>query len=84
MGDMGDTFRAMDEATKAHRASMLAQADTEGWTRHTEYHFSRTFDGQRLEWWPSGGKAKWQGRMVYGHRKVNALIADLLKENDRG
>jgi hypothetical protein len=77
MGDMGDTFRAMDAATKAHRAEMLAKADTTGWTRHTEWHFSRYFGRDRMEWWPSGGKAKWRGKMVYGHRRVNDLIAKL-------
>lgn len=77
MGDMGEIFNAMKERTKAHRAEVLAKADTTGWTQHTPYHFSRVFNGERMEWWPSGGKAKWRGQMVYSHRKVNALIAKL-------
>lgn len=77
MGDMGDTFRVMKQQTKAHRARMLEQADLEGWARHTDYHFSRTFDGKRIDWWPSGGKAKYDGKMIYGHRKVNSLIERL-------
>ena len=82
MGDMGDTFNAMKEATKAHRAEMLSRADTSNWTKHTEYHFSRMFDGERIEWWPSGGKAKYKGRMVYGHKKVNALIERLKQQGE--
>ena len=77
MGDMGDTFNAMRAATKEHRARKLAEANTEGWTQHTPWHFSRTFNGERVDWWPSGGKAQHKGRMIYGHRKVNALIARL-------
>ena len=77
MGDMGDVFNAMKAQTKQHRADMLAKAETTGWTQHTEYHFSRTFGGDRMEWWPSGGKAKWRGKMIYGHRRVNDLIAKL-------
>lgn len=83
MGDMGDDFAAMKEQTKLHRASMLAKADTTGWKQHTPYHFSRSFNGERIEWWPSGGKAKWLGDMVYGHRRVNALIERLKAEEAR-
>ncbi len=80
MGDMGELFKAQREATKEHRAKMLAQADTAGWTQHTEYHFSRMFKGKRFDWWPSGGKAMYAGKMVYGHRRVNDLIARLKKD----
>jgi hypothetical protein len=72
---MGDIFNGMKATTQRHRADMLAKANTDGWTRHTEWHFSRTFGGKRMEWWPSGGKAKYGNRMVYGHRNVNDLIA---------
>lgn len=81
MGDMGELFNAMRDGTKAHRAKMLAGANTEGWQRHTEWHYSRMFNGKRMDWWPSGGKAQYDGRMVYGHRKVNALISKLQAHN---
>lgn len=83
MGDMGETFNAMKAATKEHRATMLDKADTEGWEALSPHHFRRVFGTTRIDWWPSGGKAMvWrngqkQGRMVYTHRKVNALIAQL-------
>lgn len=78
MGDMGELFNAQREATKLHRAEKLARANTEGWTRHTEWHFSRTFPGGgRVDWWPSTGKASHKGKMVYGHRKVAELIRKL-------
>jgi hypothetical protein len=81
MGDMGELFNAQRKATKQHRADMLAKADTTGWTRHTEWHYSRLHgpvrDAECVDWWPSGGKAKYKGRMVYGHRQVIALIARL-------
>ncbi len=88
MGDMGEVFEAMREATRQHRAEKLAQADTTGWHAHTEWHFSRRFGDTRVDWWPSGGKAqvhtKGSGkppRMVYGHRKVDQLIAKLKGES---
>lgn len=75
--DLGELFRAQREATRQHRADMLQKADTTGWTRHTEWHFSRYFGKERVDWWPSGGKAKHQMKMVYGHRRVAELIARL-------
>lgn len=80
MSDMGEMFSAMRGATQQHRREMLAKADTAGWHCHTEYHFSRVFDGERMDWWPSGGKAQFKGQMIYGHRRVNALIAKLKGE----
>ena len=77
MSDIGDMFREMREKTKEHRAKMLDQADTRGWTKHTEYHFSKTFNGERFDWWPSGGKARYMGRMIYGHRNVYSKIKKL-------
>lgn len=81
MGDMGEVFNAMKERTKAHRADMLSKADTKDWSMHTDYHYSRYFNGERMEWWPSGGKAKFKGKMIYGHVKVNKLIASLTTPN---
>jgi len=81
MGDMGELFNAQRAATKAHRAKMLAKANTEGWTKHASWHYSREFNGKRMDWWPSGGKAQYAGKMVYGHRQVNALISKLQAHN---
>ena len=78
MGDMGDDFRAMQARTKQHRAEMLDKADTTGWTQHTDYHYSHVFNGERMDWWPSSGKAIFRGKMVYTHVKVNKLIQKLL------
>ena len=81
MGDMGELFNAQKAATKQHRADMLAKADTRLWTQHTPYHFSRIFGpvraAERVDWWPSAGKAKHDGKMIYGHRRVAALIERL-------
>lgn len=74
---MGDTFREMTKQKKLHRANMLAKADTTGWTQHTEYHYSRIYNNNRIDWWPSSGKAQYKSKMIYGHNKVNKLIKDL-------
>ena len=39
------------------RALDKAQADDDGgWTKHTEYHWSRMLNGKRLDYWPSRKK----------------------------
>lgn len=83
MGDMGELFNAMKARTKEHRRTMLAKADTTGWTKHTDWHYSCQFSGDRVDWWPSGGKAQYRGRMVYGHRKVAALITRLTAAQEK-
>lgn len=64
---------AMKDHSKAKfdsdRASFMAQAkqrDDGGWTKHTEYHWSRMVDGQRLDYWPSRKKYRWKGKVVRG------------------
>jgi len=80
---MADVWAGHPQAVQEHRAKMLAQANTTGWTRHTDYHFSRVFDGVRVEWWPSGGKAKIGDCMVYGHRNVRRAFDKLGASNDQ-
>ena len=84
MGDMRELFNAQKAATKQHRRDMLAKANTARWTRHTEWHYSRLCGpvraAERVDWWPSAGKAMYEGKMIYGHAKVNALIERLFGE----
>lgn len=77
MGDVGEIFREVRKRTQAHRVRMLERANLEGWTRHTDYHYSMVIEGKRLEWWPSRGKARHDGEMIYGHRKVSERFAQL-------
>lgn len=81
MSDMVEFFHEWTEHKRKRREKMLTQANPDGWTQHTAYHWSRTIGGVRVEWWPSGGKAKVGDRMVYGHRKVAAAIDKMLRES---
>ena len=66
MGDMGDLFRDMREMVRERRENNLANADPTGWTVHTEHHWSRDLDGERLDYWPSRNKFRWKGRTMTG------------------
>ncbi len=53
----------------ADRKGFMADAvkkDDGNWTKHTEYHWSRTVDGHRLDYWPSRKKYQYKGRIKRG------------------
>lgn len=66
MGDMGDDFRALDAHHKKRKAKNLRNAKPEGWKKHTQYHWSRTLNGKRLDYWPSRNKFQYEGRVMCG------------------
>lgn len=80
MGDMGDLFRDWEEVKKQQRVENLEKAraaDLPGWTRHTEYHWSRMLNGQQLNWWPSTRKwsyGKKNGRPIIIHGAQEDLL----------
>lgn len=55
MGDMADTFNALKEHNKCQRAKRLQAASTEGWSKHTEYHWYRFVGDKKINYWPTTG-----------------------------
>jgi hypothetical protein len=54
----------------ADRARFLADAksvDDGGWTKHTEFHWSRSVNGERLDYWPSRKKFQYRGQVRRGN-----------------
>jgi len=83
MSDRDEIWDLMKEAAKekfdADRKRFLAKAkadDDGGWTKHTEYHWSRMVNGERLDYWPSRKKYQWRGKVRRGNvmRIVNAGV----------
>ena len=66
--DMG--WREFRESTRKKRRDQLDEAihdaDDGGWTKHTNWHWSRTVAGSRLDFWPSTRRWRWRGRTYYG------------------
>lgn len=69
------------DALKAHkkekfdndRARFLVNAqqqDDGGWVKHTEFHWSRTVAGKRLDYWPSRKKWQYEGRVQRGDVQI--------------
>ena len=63
---MDDIFKALRERDKERKARNLAAADSEGWTQHTDYHWSRKLNGKQLDYWPSRNKFMYKGRVMTG------------------
>ncbi len=66
MGDMREIFDYMKELNKERKERNLASASKEGWRLHTEYHWSRTLNGKRLDYWPSRNKFQYDGKVMCG------------------
>lgn len=73
MTDRDPVWDELKERSKtkfdADRARFLAQAAANndgGWTVHTDYHWSRTVNGKRLDYWPSRKKWQYEGRVMRG------------------
>jgi hypothetical protein len=55
------------EKFDADRKRHLANAfDDGGWVKHTPFHWSRTIDGDRLNYWPSRKKYQFKGKVRRG------------------
>ncbi len=57
------------EKFDADRKRFLADAvslDDGQWTKHTEFHWSRTVCGKRLDYWPSRKKFQYNGKVMRG------------------
>jgi hypothetical protein len=73
MMERDPVWDALKERSKqkfdADRARFMAKAqadDDGGWTKHTDWHWSRMVDGHRLDYWPSRKKFQYQGRVMRG------------------
>lgn len=77
MGDMREIYDAMKAHKKEKRAANLKEADTTGFVKHSDYHYSVTLKGSRLDWWPSTKRFRWQGK--YHHGDVHGFIRNRTK-----
>lgn len=51
------------------RARFMAEAvnaDDGAWTKHTQFHWSRTVRGRKLDYWPSRKKWQYLGKVKRG------------------
>lgn len=65
--ELSEMGRALRERRKERGQRNLAAADTTGWTQHTEFHWSRLFNGKRLDYWPSRNRFSYGGRVMTGN-----------------
>lgn len=71
MGDMAEDMNALKRSIKEKRANQLVEAQDfkHLFTIHTEYHWSTTLQGYRLDYWPSGRRWRWRNKTYYGKPK---------------
>jgi len=57
------------EKFDSDRKRFMEQAienDDGGWTKHTEFHWSRQVAGKKLDYWPSRKKWQYEGKVKRG------------------
>lgn len=66
MSDTKEDFEYLKQLNKERKKRNLESASRDGWHIHTEYHWSRTLNGKRLDYWPSGNKFQYGGKVMCG------------------
>lgn len=80
---MDDNFyNDFKEWDKLRKKKNLANAEKKsgGWIKHTEFHWSRTVAGKRLDYWPSRNKFMYDGRVMCGG--IEGFIKNMENKND--
>lgn len=54
------------DADRTRFKTEAEEMDDGGWTKHTEYHWSRYVNGERLDYWPSRKKYQFRGKVKRG------------------
>ncbi|MGP9819241.1 hypothetical protein ACTZWW_04430 [Salinarimonas sp. NSM] len=86
MGDIAEDWREFREHKRRRNREAgdrnMASADPTGWTQHTEYHWSRTYQGDRLDFWPSTMTFRFRGETHHGNANdfINAARDAGLRE----
>ena len=76
-------FKVKKRYDQAQRQKNLTDAEeklSDRWIVHTEYHWSTTLNGEKLNYWPSRNKFQYQGKILYGD--VHGFIRNREKNDD--
>ena len=64
--DLKACKKAKFDADRARFLDEAEAADDGGWTKHTQWHWSRMVNGHRLDYWPSRKKYQYQDEVKRG------------------
>ena len=60
--EISEMWKDRRQAIKQEKEDRLKQADLTGWTKHTDYHYSRLVCSRRMDYWPSTGLVMYKGK----------------------
>ena len=63
------------DADRQRFMEQAVQEDDGNWTKHTEWHWSQTINGKRIDYWPSRKKFMVDGKVKRGD--VTAAIRSM-------
>ncbi len=75
--------RERDRQKKELILSNLHQAGKSvGWTLHTEVHWQKTINGQKLDFWPTTKKAMWRGIVYPAIESIDDFVKGIEASNE--
>lgn len=75
-----EVFNEMRRQKQERRNKRLANTSDFGWSKHSETHWYRMLDGEKLHWWPSANKWLYRGKYYRGG--LPRAIRERLHEDD--
>lgn len=83
MTDLTTQFNGKGIHYTKHMCAIEARnAETfEGFTRHTDYHWSTSLNGKRLDFWPSKNKWRWNEK-TYNALHSGYSVLQFIKAQD--
>ena len=77
-----EVFKEIERERKLRRARRLMAQDSYGWGKHSDTHWYRFIEGEKLHWWPSANKWLYKGQYYRGGlpKRLKELID---KDNER-
>lgn len=64
-----------------HRVQKIKETEPpEGWTKHTQWHWSRILNGKKLDFWPTKDKWRYEDQNYFGD--VDKFIEIRTNQND--
>lgn len=74
-------FKDRERERQERRNKRLSRADDFGWSKHSDTHWYRMIEGEKLHWWPSANKWLYRGRYYRG--ALPKELGDKVSEDNR-
>lgn len=76
-----EIFDIRRQKKRERRDRRLSNTSDIGWSKHTDTHWYRMVDGEKMHYWPSGNK--WLYRGVYYRGALPKKLLDMVADENK-